>query len=151
MLSRVRGSVLDMTDKRQVPWDSSSLTGDFYFNLTVNIDAREERKPVPPPGPAFDRDSLFWQSVQASDDPADLEAYLARFPDGIYAALARNRLTRLQAQQRQAALPPATAGIPAADRRRARAAPRCPRGVARGGRGGARPLTRGLAGAAGGR
>jgi TPR repeat protein len=108
VLTRVRSRVMAATNGEQVPWDSSSLTGDFYFNLTVNIEAREEREPAPAPRPAFDRDSLFWQSVQASDDPADLEAYLAQFPDGIYAALARNRLTRLRAPQQVVALPLAT-------------------------------------------
>src|SRR6202789_1414117 len=31
MLSRVRGDVLAATDRRQTPWDSSSLTGDIYL------------------------------------------------------------------------------------------------------------------------
>ena len=39
---------------------------------------------------------LFWESVKDSDNPADLQAYLDRYPNGIYAALARNRLQALQ-------------------------------------------------------
>lgn len=31
MLSRVRGDVLSATERRQTPWDSSSLTGDVYL------------------------------------------------------------------------------------------------------------------------
>ncbi|MBF0531274.1 MAG: caspase family protein, partial [Deltaproteobacteria bacterium] len=31
VLKRVRNDVLNETGKKQVPWDSSSLTGDFYF------------------------------------------------------------------------------------------------------------------------
>ena len=38
---------------------------------------------------------LFWESVKGSPDPADVEAYLKQFPDGVFAALARNRLKRL--------------------------------------------------------
>jgi class 3 adenylate cyclase len=34
----------------------------------------------------------FWQSVQASDDPSEYQAYLAQFPEGDFAALARTRL-----------------------------------------------------------
>ena len=34
----------------------------------------------------------FWKSVQASDDPAEYGAYLARFPDGTFSALAHARL-----------------------------------------------------------
>jgi uncharacterized caspase-like protein len=31
MLTRVRADVIQATNERQVPWDYSSLTGDFYF------------------------------------------------------------------------------------------------------------------------
>jgi uncharacterized caspase-like protein len=31
MLTRVRADVIKATNERQVPWDHSSLTGDFYF------------------------------------------------------------------------------------------------------------------------
>ena len=34
----------------------------------------------------------FWKSVQASDDPAEYGAYLARFPDGTFSALAHARI-----------------------------------------------------------
>ena len=32
LLSKVRADVEEATDNKQVPWDSSSLKGDFYFN-----------------------------------------------------------------------------------------------------------------------
>ena len=35
----------------------------------------------------------FWQSVQASDDPVEYQAYLDRYPTGIFAPLAQERLT----------------------------------------------------------
>ena len=38
---------------------------------------------------------VFWKSVQNSDDRSDFDAYLANFPNGIFADLARNRLARL--------------------------------------------------------
>ena len=39
----------------------------------------------------------FWVSVKGSEDPADIRAYLEQFPDGMFEALARNRLKRLDA------------------------------------------------------
>ena len=42
----------------------------------------------------------FWQSVQASDDPAEYRAYLARFPDGTFTALAHARLSRCHTARR---------------------------------------------------
>jgi TolA-binding protein len=37
----------------------------------------------------MDRDALFWSSVKDSRDPAQLQAYLTQFPDGVYAPLAQ--------------------------------------------------------------
>jgi serine/threonine-protein kinase len=38
---------------------------------------------------------VYWKDVRDSDDPLDLQGFLDRFPDGIYADLARRRLRRL--------------------------------------------------------
>lgn len=64
-------------------------------------------------------DTAFWTSVRDSRDPEEIKAYLAAFPDGLYAPLARLRLGRLG---RADAAPPA--GVPtrsAASRPAARA------------------------------
>jgi TolA-binding protein len=34
----------------------------------------------------------FWQSVEASDDPKEYQAYLKQFPEGAFAVLAKTRL-----------------------------------------------------------
>ena len=39
---------------------------------------------------------LFWQSVRDSKDPADFQAYLEKYPNGKFEALARIRLGRLK-------------------------------------------------------
>ena len=49
----------------------------------------------PAPATTAEQENLFWQSIMNSTDPADLEAYLAQFPNGVYRALAQNRLARL--------------------------------------------------------
>ena len=76
---------------------------------------------------AAERELLFWKSIKDSDEPADFLAYLGRYSDGEYVVLARNRLSRLEesaqaraeesdvasapeAEKRQAAMPPVTAG-----------------------------------------
>ena len=40
-------------------------------------------------------EQIFWDSVSDSDDPADYQAYLDVYPDGVYAALAQNRIETL--------------------------------------------------------
>ena len=39
---------------------------------------------------------VFWQSIVNSTNPADFEAYLEQFPNGVFSALARNRLGALR-------------------------------------------------------
>lgn len=40
----------------------------------------------------------FWTSIRDSSDPADFEAYLDVYPDGVFARLAHNRLAALEAE-----------------------------------------------------
>ncbi|WP_426954995.1 caspase family protein [Muricoccus radiodurans] len=64
------------------------------------------------PGPTPDgsgAEMLFWQSVQGTNRPSELEAYLARWPDGIFAPLARSRLAALSAAT---PVPPAASAAP---------------------------------------
>ena len=42
-------------------------------------------------------EGLFWQSIVDSTNPADFEAYLEQFPNGVFRALAENRLEALRA------------------------------------------------------
>ena len=41
-------------------------------------------------------EGLFWQSIMNSTNPADFEAYLTQFPNGVFRTLAQNRLTTLR-------------------------------------------------------
>ena len=38
----------------------------------------------PSPPPSADQENLFWQSIVNSTDPADFEAYLEVFPNGVF-------------------------------------------------------------------
>ena len=52
----------------------------------------------PAPSPAdLASENLFWQSIVNSTNPADFEAYLEAFPDGLFRRLAQNRLDTLSA------------------------------------------------------
>jgi uncharacterized protein YgiM (DUF1202 family) len=83
------------SDIRQAGHDG----GDFLF---VPVSTPPATVATPGAGPilAPTRDAIdlaFWRSVEASGGASDLEAYLRRFPDGNFAALARNRLRALSA------------------------------------------------------
>ena len=107
VLSRVRKEVLNQTNKQQVPWDSSSLLGEFYFKLALPPPATVTATPAPTPSPTVPERSIggfderqidlgFWESVRESQSAADIEAYLQSFPNGIFVALAHNKLRTLR-------------------------------------------------------
>jgi formylglycine-generating enzyme required for sulfatase activity len=72
--------------------------------------------------PAYDAsiETAFWNSIKDGTDRSDFEAYLARYPSGHFAMLARNRLTALS---RQAAPPARPAAAAPVQQRPAAAAP----------------------------
>ena len=98
---QVRVRVMDRTNDEQVPWESSSLTGSFSF--AGGVDGQPSRvelaalpKPTESTGNAIDDEVVFWQSVQASENASDFQAYLDRYGDnGIFGRLATNRLFEL--------------------------------------------------------
>lgn len=91
VFKRVRVRVMERSGGRQVPWEASSLTGDFVFADVV--DGQVRVTPTPPPQTRGDEaEIVFWRSIEASDDPGDYQAYLDAFPDGVFSPLARRRL-----------------------------------------------------------
>ena len=76
MLSRVRGDVEAQTDGKQIPWESSSLLGDFYFDPKTT--GERVIREINGPNPQVDLDALFWESVRNSKNPKDFSAYLLK-------------------------------------------------------------------------
>jgi hypothetical protein len=99
VLTRVRNDVITATRDKQVPWDSSSLRGDFFFAAAPGA-APAAPAPVAPPSvtpPAMpDNEALFWQSIKDSKSAADFKDYLARWPNGTFAELAKRRLAEIE-------------------------------------------------------
>jgi uncharacterized caspase-like protein len=92
MFKRVRESVEQETLKRQTPWDSSSLKGDFAFNTTASRAASAGAPAAPSSDVALTMEREFWVSVRDSNRAEDVHAYLEKFPNGVYARLAKSRL-----------------------------------------------------------
>jgi len=103
----VRDAVREATNGEQTPWEESSMTGaDFYFNIDVTVTVEAPEGPATSDTDTEATERLFWQSVEDSTDPADFEAYLAEYPNGRFAGLARLRVKKIEAVQ-TAALDPA--------------------------------------------
>jgi uncharacterized caspase-like protein len=100
LFKQVRLDVQEATGGKQVPWTSSSITGEFFFTPPAPV---AEVKEAPPAennaADALRAETAFWTSIAESDDPADFEAYLDQYPEGTFAALARRRIDRLNAPE----------------------------------------------------
>ncbi|MEM7362963.1 MAG: caspase family protein [Pseudomonadota bacterium] len=93
VFKRVRREVVRVTSNRQIPWESSSLTGDFVFNeRAVSKGATDEAQ-----NNIQSSEDVFWLSIRDSKDSRDFEAYLSQFPEGIYRSLAQTKVDVLTA------------------------------------------------------
>jgi uncharacterized caspase-like protein len=98
VFKRVRVNVAKITGGAQIPWESSSLVGDFYFRppvVTSGDMVAESSAPAPMVADAATAEIIFWQGIAESQDAAGFEAYLRKYPDGSFAELARLRLNQL--------------------------------------------------------
>jgi hypothetical protein len=108
LMIEVRKDVITATNGKQVPWDSSSLTGRFSFKIEGTVDIAPERPQAPgptqPPSSArqqsVDSKTLefgVWREIQNSKERTAFEKFLADFPDGVFASAARERIAALGA------------------------------------------------------
>ena len=135
MFRKVRDAVLASTGGRQEPFTYGSLSSQGAYLAARPAAAGAPSKAATPAASgigsdrltaeqiaaerlAGEKELLFWESVKDSEDPADLQAYLDRYPGGTYETLARNRLKRMADTPLQAA--PQVAAVPA------RPAPKAP-------------------------
>jgi Uncharacterized conserved protein len=101
LLKRVRASLKQQTNGEQVPWESSSLVGDFYLNRPTN-GASAANKPAsgtanaPVVNPAA-VELEYWETIKNSTDAEDFREYLKEYPSGAHAVIARSNLRRLEA------------------------------------------------------
>jgi uncharacterized caspase-like protein len=99
VFKQVRMAVLRESGNRQVPWEASSLVGDFYFRMPSEgpAFAAAPAAPLEPVDPTAALDDALWGAVKDSSSSAEIYAYLNRFPGGRHARLARTRMADLVA------------------------------------------------------
>ena len=64
--------------------------------LCVGLGPALEAQQPAVPSDAADLEGLFWQSIMNRNNPAEFEAYLEQFPDGVFRTLAQARLAELR-------------------------------------------------------
>lgn len=96
VFKRTRVAVRQASDGRQIPWESTSLEGDFYF--AAGSAPVGNAAPLPP-----DLDHEMWLLVAESGKPSAYRAYLDKFPNGQHAAQARSMAVEASAKPQQVA------------------------------------------------
>jgi TPR repeat protein len=90
VFKKTREKVLASTDEKQVPWETSSITGDFFFK---DSDATIVAAPSVIAAPAINNAGTEWNMVQNSNSRAVLEAFRQKYDaDAIYRGLADEKL-----------------------------------------------------------
>ena len=99
VFKRVRVAVGTETNGEQTPWESSSLTGDFYF---VAKPAEDTPTPVPAPETVTAEltvQQLAARAYEAAERIHTVSSYrlvIERFPGTLYAELARQQIEKLE-------------------------------------------------------
>jgi len=92
VFKRVRLQVRQKSQGRQVPWESTSLEEDFFFDAGL--------RPQPAPDErarqeSFAREKAEWDRIKDSRQPEDFYEFLKKYPTGHVSELATARLERL--------------------------------------------------------
>jgi uncharacterized caspase-like protein len=103
-MTRVRAQVNEETNKAQLPWDHTSLTGNVYLNPAAAQPDKAATAPAAAPSttvvasasPTDNVEIEFWRSVRDSSKVEELQAYLTKYPSGTFASLAQARIQTLQ-------------------------------------------------------
>ena len=84
LFKQVRVEVLKSTKGRQIPWDSSSLTGDFYFSAPPEMTAEE-----------LAEEKQLWTSIRDARNSIQIVLFLRAYPKGKYLLDARGLLAEV--------------------------------------------------------
>jgi formylglycine-generating enzyme required for sulfatase activity len=102
VFKHVADAVERKTNGAQTPWVASSFRGEFYFVAPTAASVAPAPAAPTPEG----QEEVAWAAVATLTTPAPFEAFLARFPNGVYADIARAKLAELKERQQALAAPP---------------------------------------------
>ncbi|WP_418320481.1 caspase family protein [Piscinibacter sakaiensis] len=86
VFKRTRVAVKQSSNGKQIPWESTSLEGDFYFKPPSG------GVPAANAPAAASAEAEVWSLVSQSDTPSAYRAYLERYPAGAHAEEAKKRV-----------------------------------------------------------
>ena len=81
VFKRVRQGVRKSSGDKQVPWENTSLEGDFFFKPGA-ASATADPAAI---------ELVYWDSIKDSQSADDYKAYLKKYPNGLFADIAKRR------------------------------------------------------------
>jgi len=102
VFKKVRIDVARSSGKKQTPWESSSLMGDFYFNAGKNETSQQIRavSVQKRQGPQnLNAEEEMWEAVKTSDSIEDYDIFLDEYPDSRFSSTARLKIQQLKRKQ----------------------------------------------------
>jgi len=93
LLRKVREDVISVTKNTQVPWEYGSLLGEFYFTgpVTIQVQPKEDTTSA-----GSKTETVYWESIMNSTNPAVFEAYLKKYPNGEFSEIAHIKIADLK-------------------------------------------------------
>lgn len=113
VFKQVRANVRRDSQGKQVPWEATSMEGDFYFaGAPAGVSGSAgAAAALTPQAMAAAVEDAFWDAVKGASQPVDVRAYLSRYPQGRHVQAARDRLAALERPTAMAAAPLPTPGL----------------------------------------
>lgn len=107
VFKKVRMQVSNRSAGKQIPWESSSLTGDFILNAAVSNENNQIAKVEGEKNSnGQEVELLFWETIKDSNDAVLYQAYLDKFPTGAFAAIAKVKLVSVGTSGKQSDVNP---------------------------------------------
>jgi hypothetical protein len=95
VFKRVRLNVRLKSKGAQIPWESTSLEDDFWFQPPAELKKLSEAEQLR----QLEEEAAVWDKAKASKDPKLIEGYLLRYPTGGFSELAQLELDKALARQ----------------------------------------------------
>ena len=105
VFKRVRFQVRRESQGRQIPWESTSLEDDFYFDPTIKVTRLGDVQRAREAAIALARENAEWNRIKDSTKPDDFYAFLEKFPSGLLSEQAQFRLDQVQKAKIQSQAP----------------------------------------------
>lgn len=96
VFKRVRVQVRKHSDGRQVPWESTSLEDDFYFDPAVRVTTLADGERAREVSAEIARQRAEWARIRRSTDPDDFIRFLIQQSPGEFTETAELRLQELR-------------------------------------------------------